>query len=709
MATAACLPIAADRAGPCVRTIFFEGLDLTGVTLALEMRLNPETPGDAAVSLGMGNAANAEGLRLVGVTTANGVPTSQIVMRVNETTMKDAAKVPYTGELGSASPLYYDLIGTFGQDKRRLAYGQFTALPTVYGMDNAPANRPQSYGGQSSTGETWNSARLTFTADSAKVTIDGADLIGAEIVRAQAAGAQATDLASGLPLTYSSPNLWPDASLSTVGWAGPVVAGKSDDGRDTLTVTGADAKYRLPVSLIGSAGSIFSAGVDIERAAFAGGAPVAVLLRQLRSDTTLIVDTLLAIFVEGDATPTTSRVLARGAGMIVDTEAALLELYLLASGDPANSVTMSLPGLYRGASAAFRPVIARSPDSARVADYYVDARPGTTAASDTNAGVSPDAPFRSVTAALGALAATGNLPNRTIAIRRGSVLRGQTIESPAAGLSVVAYGEGSAPRSLGSMAYSRSRLMDAGGGVFTLPLGYKPSTCALVEITTGNVTKLFNPDSNDVPPATGNWGWASDTLHIKPGFDPAGYMLEVPRNDGAGYGFHAAAERQTVSDIMFEHWRDHGASTNHPDTRWIDTWCNWNGFDGFDQDAGAERFLIRGAAPSATAGGTAPTSDRATDPRHIFAQTASSRGRRSNGTRRQVWGTFTTPTLRFGSATSMTITSTCRSTPITVAAMTAARCSRATPGTTTSTSIRFAVRSSPSTLPRRRCRPASIT
>lgn len=191
MATAACLPIAADRAGACVRTIFFEGLDLTGVTLALEMRLNPETPGAAAVALGMGATANAEGLRLIGVTTANGVPTSQVVIRLNESTMKDAAKVPYAGELGSASTLYYDLIGTFGQDKRRLCYGTFTALPTVYGMDGAPASRPLSGSAPAASGGTWNAARLTFTADEVTVKIDGADLFGTEIGKARAASAAA--------------------------------------------------------------------------------------------------------------------------------------------------------------------------------------------------------------------------------------------------------------------------------------------------------------------------------------------------------------------------------------------------------------------------------------------------------------------------------------------------------------------------------------
>ena len=199
MATAACLPIAADRAGPCVRTIFFEGLDLTGITLALEARLNPETPGPAPIALGMGATANAEGLRLVDVTVADGVPTSQVVLRINETTMKDAAKVPYSGELGSSSVLYYDLIGIFGQDKRRLAYGTLSAVPTVYGMDAAPASRPPGGSGLASAGGAWSNARAIFSNDDVRVSIDGADLVG----RIAAGVQDAADLVSSAAAGYA--------------------------------------------------------------------------------------------------------------------------------------------------------------------------------------------------------------------------------------------------------------------------------------------------------------------------------------------------------------------------------------------------------------------------------------------------------------------------------------------------------------------------
>ncbi len=200
MATAACLPIAADRAGPCVRDIFFEGLDLTGVEMALEARLNPETPGAPNIGLGMTVMANAEGIRLIGVTTTAGVPTSQIRLRINETTMKDAARFPYSGELGSSSPMVYDLIGIFSQDKRRLCYGEIVALPTVYGMDNAPANRSISYRTSAGEVDTWSAARVTFSDDRARIVIDGADLVGIQVGRALDAADRAEEIAGAVDI-----------------------------------------------------------------------------------------------------------------------------------------------------------------------------------------------------------------------------------------------------------------------------------------------------------------------------------------------------------------------------------------------------------------------------------------------------------------------------------------------------------------------------
>ena len=197
MATAARLSIAADRVGACVRTFIFRGIDLTGVALAMQVRLRPDTPGAPLIDLATVTVANAQGLRMTGVETVAGVPTSTVILRINETTMKDAAKVPYFGEPGSASVLSYDLIGTFGGDKRRLVFGKFIALPTTYGADDAV---PGSAAGISDGYETWTAATLTFTDDAVSVTIDGAELLAPLIEEvqgfrdgAQAAAADAAD------------------------------------------------------------------------------------------------------------------------------------------------------------------------------------------------------------------------------------------------------------------------------------------------------------------------------------------------------------------------------------------------------------------------------------------------------------------------------------------------------------------------------------
>jgi hypothetical protein len=183
MATAARLPIVADRAGACVRTIDFKGLDLTGITLAMEIRLYPDQPGAAKVTLGMA-ASNAEGLSLAGVSVSNGIPTSRVQIRINEATMEDNSKIVYSGEIGTPSELSYGLIGIFGGDKRTLTYGPFIALPTTYGADNAPATRVAG-SGTKDIYSAWNNARGTFSNDATVVTVNGVDLIEPLVVRAE--------------------------------------------------------------------------------------------------------------------------------------------------------------------------------------------------------------------------------------------------------------------------------------------------------------------------------------------------------------------------------------------------------------------------------------------------------------------------------------------------------------------------------------------
>ena len=291
MATAACLPIAADRAGPCVRTIFFEGLNLTGIPLALEARLNPETPGPAAIALGMGATANAEGLRLVGVTVVDGYPTSQVVLRINETTMKDAAKVPYSGELGSSSVLYYDLIGTFGQDKRRLVYGTLAAVPTVYGMDAAPTNRPP--GGSAMPGNgAWSNARAIFSDDDVRVTIDGPDLIAPLVAKADDAAARAETAQGQSQQSAASAALAASGAMAASNLYPTVAAGLAAAQADGFfTVVGDDANtYAILYQKV--------SGAAVEKARYASKAALdrmgRVVPAQAQGDNAVAINAALA-------------------------------------------------------------------------------------------------------------------------------------------------------------------------------------------------------------------------------------------------------------------------------------------------------------------------------------------------------------------------------------------------------------------------------
>lgn len=193
MTYAAQVAIAADRYTPCVRTITFRGLDLTGVALRMQVRQNGDTPGAPMVDLQNVANAQAEGLKLVSVDVVDGYPTSIVQIRINETTIKDPAKFPFVGELGDASPFAYDLIGTLGGDKRVLMAGPFTVAAGVTGADNAPVNRPFGYGSRSDASGMRAGAILTFGETRIDVTVDGAALVApqVEIATDAAAAAQA--------------------------------------------------------------------------------------------------------------------------------------------------------------------------------------------------------------------------------------------------------------------------------------------------------------------------------------------------------------------------------------------------------------------------------------------------------------------------------------------------------------------------------------
>jgi hypothetical protein len=183
MANTAVLPLVADRYQPCVRTIYLVGIDITGLDMRAQVRLAGDTPGAPLVDLLTVTNGNAEGLRLVEVTTTNGLPTSTVEMVINETTME---ALPYMGELGDSAEMRWDWQVVIAGRKRRLAKGGFVVLGDgVTGADYAPIDRLPGYGSQRAGGGTWQSAKLTFGAENVTVQIDGADLIAPLVKQAQ--------------------------------------------------------------------------------------------------------------------------------------------------------------------------------------------------------------------------------------------------------------------------------------------------------------------------------------------------------------------------------------------------------------------------------------------------------------------------------------------------------------------------------------------
>lgn len=205
MATAARLPIAAWRNELCVRTIRFVGIDLTGVDMRMQVRLRPNSP-TVLFSLATVTTSSAEGLKLDGVVTTSGIPTSTVTMRINKTTMADAAKVPYSGEPDSDTPLSYAIqLGGTSVGATRV-YGEFIALATVMDSEGGPVGSTSGYGSAGSGVLPWSTAQLTFSDDDITITIDGADLLAPLLAAGTASAAQAAGYA-GQALTYRDTTL----------------------------------------------------------------------------------------------------------------------------------------------------------------------------------------------------------------------------------------------------------------------------------------------------------------------------------------------------------------------------------------------------------------------------------------------------------------------------------------------------------------------
>ena len=128
MITPGKLDLTVQRWTPFVYPIDFEGLDFSGATMAAEVRLRGDAPGSPIISLG--NAApNAQGLS-VSVATVDGVPTSTVQIRINETTLETT--LLNAGVAGKDVVLAWDIhITGGGLPKTRWLEGPFTIRPGV--------------------------------------------------------------------------------------------------------------------------------------------------------------------------------------------------------------------------------------------------------------------------------------------------------------------------------------------------------------------------------------------------------------------------------------------------------------------------------------------------------------------------------------------------------------------------------------------------
>lgn len=119
--------LTAYRWVPFDETIAFEGVDFTGGTCAMEVRAYRDAPGAALLTLA---TANPQGLSITPIIT-NGIPTSNVRIRINEATLEALLPFPASGvEPGQPVILAYDLvITTTALGKRRWVEGAFIIQP----------------------------------------------------------------------------------------------------------------------------------------------------------------------------------------------------------------------------------------------------------------------------------------------------------------------------------------------------------------------------------------------------------------------------------------------------------------------------------------------------------------------------------------------------------------------------------------------------
>lgn len=146
------------------------GMDLSTLALRMQVRLGPDIPGAPLIDLGKVANGNAQGLRVAGVAVEDGLPVTDLRIRINKSTLQ---AMPYSGEIGDATTLSYALQIS---GKTRVV-GRLGILAHAIDSDAAPASRPAALGGLR---DALPEAGATLTIAGTQVTevsIGGADLV----------------------------------------------------------------------------------------------------------------------------------------------------------------------------------------------------------------------------------------------------------------------------------------------------------------------------------------------------------------------------------------------------------------------------------------------------------------------------------------------------------------------------------------------------
>lgn len=121
--------IEAARHVPFAEAWHFEGIDLTGHALAMQVRLTPDTPGAPLVSLGSTNTQYSLGLRLRDVTGLGWAVESVVEAYIPKAIVE---ALPAANELGGDRVLAWDMtITPPGGVEQRTHFGKFTVVAGV--------------------------------------------------------------------------------------------------------------------------------------------------------------------------------------------------------------------------------------------------------------------------------------------------------------------------------------------------------------------------------------------------------------------------------------------------------------------------------------------------------------------------------------------------------------------------------------------------